>query len=319
MLGRRAFLAGLGCCVLADRSLASDGLRKASMGYQLVSRIDVSGAHPAPVVGGSGTPIGSPFLRAPGNVSYNNVVYDWSEEGLYRFANIGIGGTFDAGYRIVHQSNVERLMAALAHISSYGRSDESLTPAQVTTAARLRTVSMRCGKTIDWAQSICASLSVPFRTVRMITAETPNGFDDGHVACEVMVNGKWCLFDIPGDVAFRDPVSNDLMSMNEVWAAGVANVTTERIAPAQATPTDWSSTQFPTEAYFDLVFRFGGDAWRQRVYQCIGIDKPVNGQWQTWWKVPPGSPPSLTAYIEGLSSLWKVKSASLWDDTFYPS
>lgn len=293
------------------------------MGFQLIARIDMAGAHPAAVTSNPTGTLGSALLMAPGRYSYNGIVYDMQEQGFYSVVNAGYLGSYDGGQKIVAESgascDVERLMAAISWCTRYGRADEGSTTAQLTAnVIRLRTAALRCERTIDWAQSICATLGVTTRKVRFITADTPNGVDDGHVALEASYQSGWRLFDVAGDVCFRDPTIGNLLSLNEVWLAGVANVTTEHMAPSESGPTDWSGSQLQTEQYFNQVFRFGADAWRQRIYQCIGIDTVVGDSPQTWWKVPPGSPGSLTTYIESLSAAWKVKSAEVFDQTFYP-
>jgi len=287
------------------------------MGFQLISRIDTAGAHPAAVTSNPTGTLGGALIMSPGRYAYNGIVYDMTEEGFYSFFNAGYLGVYDGGPKIVALGggtcNVERLMAAMAWCTRYGREDEGYTPAQLTAnVIRLRTAALRCEPTIDWALSICATLGVTARKVRFITAQTPNGVDDGHVALEAKIAGVWKLFDIAGDVCFRS--NSNLLSMNEVAAAGVANVTTERMAPTESGPTGWSGTALQTEQYFNQVFRFGADAWRQRIFQCIGIDH----QGEVWWKLPPGSPPALTTYVLGLQSNYRVKDAATWDAAFYP-
>lgn len=289
------------------------------MGFQIISRIDMQGVHPAPVTSNPDGALTGALLLAPGRYSYNGITYDMSEAGFYSIVNAGYGGVYDGGQRIVAATggacNVERLMAACAWCTRYGRADEVYSSAQLTAnIIRLRTAALRCGLTIDWVRSIAATLGVEARTVRFLTADTPNNIDDGHVAIEAKVGGAWKLFDVAGDVQFRD-IAGNLLSMNQVWQAGVANVLTEYIAWPESGPTDWSSTQFATEQYYNQVFRFGASAWRQRIYQCAGVDF----QGEVWWKMPPGSRQGLATWIESLQSNFKVRDAALWDQTFYPA
>ena len=291
------------------------------MALQQISRIDMAGAHPAAVVSGPAPNLGPALIHAPGKYTYNGTVYDLSQQGFYSF--IYAGTSHDGGPRIVASPgaacDVERLMEACSWLTRYGRADEIYTPAQLTAnVIRLRSAALRCGPTVAWVRSICTTLGLQSRSVHLITSEPFNGFDDGHVAMEVMHNGAWRMFDIAGDVAFSDPIldaTSQRLSANAVISAGVANVRTDRLAESESSPTDWSGSQFQTEQYYNQVFRFGADAWRQRIYQCIGMVAP-NGQ--IWWKLPPGSPPELISRIEALSTGYKVKDAALWDSTFYP-
>lgn len=291
------------------------------MSIQQISRIDMSGAYPAPVVVGPAPNLGPALIHAPGKYNYNGVVYDMTAQGFYSF--LYAGATFDGGPRIVAASgaacDVERLMEACSWLTRYGRSDENYTPAQLTAnVIRLRSAALRCGKTVEWARSICTTLGLQSRSVHFVTAEPFNNIDDGHVTIEVMSGGAWRLYDVPGDVAFSDPIldaSSQRLSANAVIAAGVANVRTDRLAPSESAPTDWSGSQFQTEQYFNQVFRFGADAWRQRIYQCIGM-VATNGE--IWWKLPPGSPPDLAPRIEALTPAYKVKPPEVFDATFYP-
>lgn len=288
------------------------------MGFQAISRIDMTGVYPAPVVTGPAPALSSMLMLSPSKREYNGIVYDMTEQGLYSFFNAGYLGVYDGAHKIVAAAGancaVERLMAALAWLTRYGREDEGYTPAQLTASIiRLRTAALRCEFTINWAQSICAALGVATRKVRFITAEPWNGIDDGHVAMEVSYQNGWRLFDVAGDVCFRDPVIGNLLSMREVVDVGVTSVTTQQIAPTESAPTNWSGSQLQTEQYFNQVFRFGAAEWRRRMYQCAGIDH----QGEVWWKVPAAAPGGLAAQIEALQSNYRVKSHAVWNATFY--
>lgn len=291
------------------------------MALQNISRIDMSGAYPAPVVAGPAPNLGPALIHAPGKYNYNGVVYDMTEQGFYSF--VYAAAACDGGPRIVAASgaacDVERLMEACAWLTRYGRSDEGYTPAQLTAnVIRLRSAALRCGFTVAWVRSVCATLGLQSRSVHFLTAGPFNGFDDGHVCVEVMNAGAWRLYDIAGDVAFSDPIldaTSRRLSANAVIALGMANVQTDRLAESESAPTDWSGSQFATEQYYNQVFRFGADAWRQRIYQCVGI---IASNGQIWWKLPTGSPPELAPRVEALSTAYKVKDAALWDSTFYP-
>jgi hypothetical protein len=282
--------------------------------YKAIVRMDANGAYPASVVAGPGAALGTTFTRPPGVYAYGGVAFDLSEEGFYSAVRVS-GGTMDGGPIVVYQNNVERLMGALCWLTRYGRTDESLTPAQLMNLCRERSVALRCGYTIELARYVCNQLSIPSRIVRLITGELPfTDFDDGHVALEVKIGGAWKLFDLAGDVCFKDMSTGALMSLNDVYTVGMNPLITHQLAPSESAPTPWSSTAFACEQYFNIVSRFNSDQWRQRIYQCVGIDH--NGQ--CWWKLPVGADPALSSAIAGLATYDRVKSAAEWDATFYP-
>lgn len=291
---------------------------------QFISRISMTGAQPAPIVSGPAPAIGGALIYPPGKYSYNGIVYDLTEQGFYSIVNAGHLGAFDGGPKVIAASgascDVERLMESCAWSTRYGRSDEGYTPAQLTAnVIRLRSAALRCGKTIEWARSVCTGLGVQSRTVHLLTADAFNGFDDGHVAMEVFHNGGWRFYDVAGDVTFRNPVADPQgfprLSANAVINAGVSNVLTERLAHSESAPTDWGANKFATEQYYHMALRFNADAWRARIYQCLGM-VATNGQ--IWWKLPLGSPPDLAQRVEALSTAYKVKDPAFWDTTFYP-
>lgn len=269
---------------------------------------------------GSAWPTG--LIFQPGIYKYADCNWNMQQDGLYFFASAYPGG-FDGGQRIVYGGDIPRLMSSLAWLSRYGRSDESLTNTQCTDTARLRSISMRCGRTIDWARYICTSLGITTRTVRMLTANTApdiqypmfvpyaDGVDEGHVLLEAMLPTGWALFDVAGDVAFKD-ANGKFMSMSEVIDAGVDNCNLFRLAPSDSTPTPWSSADLPTEAFYNIRLRQYADKWRRGIYQIMGVD---SGGY-TYYTLPLGKE-SRESWVLGLSSAYRVVNRATFNSMFY--
>jgi hypothetical protein len=311
MLSRRLFISSVLSLVVASPACAEGE----SNGKQGVYRLTLNDAIPAPVVSEPGLPFGPELIGNPGPVSYSGSVYDLTEEGLYAFFNGGDPQALTGGYRIVYESNIERLMSSLAWLTSFGYDDESLESPDVIEIMKTRTVALRCGPTCyDVVKPICDSLGIPCRVVHMVTAETPNGFDDGHVAAEVKIGGKWRLFDVTTDACFRDFSQGELLSLKEVVEDGVANVETVPLAPPQAS-TVGSEVRTETDVYWNIMF--GSDAsasaWRQRIYQIVGIDEGG----KVYWKLPLGSE-DRKQWVESLApGGWFVLDPAEWDAKFY--
>lgn len=311
---RRLALALAASFVLHAAILSSPALAD-----QIVARATPDSVADLPAIA-SATPIGSipqPLVIQPGVYSYNGISYSFTSPGLHFLFAITPGYS-DGGHRIVWTGDIQSFMEASSRLMRYGRTDEGLSTSDLTQAMRERTVALRCGYVVPWLMAQAQALGFQARTVRMLTMEAPNNADDGHIAVEAMIGGQWVLFDVPNDRRFTVTATGQPASLKDVADLGYAGLTPIVMAPTESAPTPWSGTAFATEAYFNLRMRHGLPAWLQRIYQGVGIDRlDPDGVTRTYWRLPAGAE-SRKAWVEGLSTVWKVIPDAEWNAAFYP-
>lgn len=249
----------------------------------------------------------SNLIMPPGNYQYNTPIYDLSAEGLYCIFNAGV----DGGWRIIYNSDIYQLMSGIAWLAVYGRYDEGYSYASLTAMAKTKKLSLRCGRTCEWAQYLLNSVGVQNRIVRLLTADTPNNFDDGHVAIEVKINGVWKLWDLASDRYFVDASLNHLSLQDYFTASAKDSVI---IADSSADNEGYGSYQHHTAVYYDMRFRSEGltQSWIDRIYQIPGIDSGG----LTYFYLPAGAE-SRQSYVTGLSPNFRVITESSWNAMFY--
>src|SRR5690606_27448527 len=161
------------------------------------------------------------LIIPPGTYEYNGQFYNLVEEGLYALFNPGI----DGGFRIVYQNQPEKLLEAICHLCAYGRWDEGFSYSQLAAKAKTTKLAMRCGDTVTFTASILNQYGILNRRVRLLTAETPNGYDNGHQALEVYYSDRWNFWDITNDCTFHlGTISNPPLNLKGlVVDVGITN------------------------------------------------------------------------------------------------
>lgn len=270
----------------------------------------------------SGIPWQSGLIFSPNNYSYSGTFLNMMSDGVY-FIVDHYGSGFDGGQRIVYGGDIPRFMSSIAWVTRYGASDESMTSAQLASKARERSVALLCGRTVDFAMHLCSQVGITARKVHMLTANTApdpvdpmfvpytDGLDEGHVLIEVMLSTGWALFDVAGDVAFKD-ANGKYMSMAEVVDAGVDNCELVQLAPSDSMPINWSSTSLAAEAWHNIRLRNHSDKWRRGIYQIMG----VNSGGYVYYTLPPGKE-SRESWVLGLSPGYRVVNRSTFNSMFY--
>lgn len=290
--------------------------------YQKVYYIDQASSNEVSDAASGGGGLGSGLLVSSRVFRYNTYDghgdYDLNQQGLISFVAADptspYGDYKDGGFRIVTKADgtMDALpfAKAVSAVCSYGTSDEGLSQASLETIAKARFVELRCGPTIDFTRSLASQVGLTSRIVRMLTADTPNDFDDGHVAMEIHDGTKWIMFDIANDLVWKDG-SGNYLSQAEIFEAGIANCTPELLAePRLGTRASGWIMAFHEQQFLskDTVID-----WCGRIYQIPGID---HADGKTYWYTPSGTE-SRSPWIEGLSSDWEVVSKSTWDNLFY--
>lgn len=261
--------------------------------------------------------IGSSLVMAPGIYNYNGTAYDCSAEGLYRWLAVNT----DTTNRIVYGSDTYALMSALSWLCVHGRSDESLTVAQMEARAKTSKLRLRCGPTVDFCRHILTGRGVTSRIVRYITMAPPvapwAGVDEGHVTMEVQTPSGWVNFDPNNAAYYRDAVGNHVTSRDLI--ASVAD-NSFQIVPLDADSgyevMPFESGKFDVTGWKEITFLRpdGLRTWVRRICQAIGWDHP-NGE--IWWLLPPGSE-GRAAWVLGLQANYRVKTPAEIAAAFYP-
>lgn len=296
--------------------------------FQRVGRIapgSLSLIAPQSTGGGS---LGSTLFITPRTFTYNTYagpgIFNLADEGLYGvLAYDPAYGTppgvyADGGYRIVTKSDgtmpLLPFMEAMAAICIYGNTDNGLSVSSMQGIAKSRKLEMQCGDTINFVLGCAAQVGITARMVRLLTADTPNNADDGHVLCEAQdVNGYWVLFDVAGDCCFQDG-SGNFLSLAEVIDAGVANCTLVPLAESSAGNAPYSSSRMAARVYYEIALATPEKraAWRDRIYQIPAID---NASGVPVAFMPPGTE-SRQSWVQSLG--YSVVTRSAFDAAFYP-
>lgn len=267
----------------------------------------------------------SSIIAQPGVYAYNDENFDLSQPGLYRFFN----PMTDTTNRVVYGGDVMALLSAAAWWAAHGVSDnrtpgESVANYIVRMSARARTSKIRvqCTDLHLWAgKALLEPHGIQHRTTRFLTMGTTpdhlNGYDEGHVCFEVMIDGEWVLVDLTGDRLFHDEQGTRLNARDATAAIAADTWQPKMIALDGYAEEPAKTGRFDATSWAESFFLTPEDqrAWYSRIFQAVGIDRP-NGE--TWWLLPDGAEERM-AWVEGLSPLWKVKDAAAWNTTFYPT
>lgn len=256
------------------------------------------------------------LVFAPGYFKYNDLTYDLTNSGLYRFCNPGINTT----HMIVYGSDVRGLLASLAWITTFGVSDcqrvgetEAKFLDRVSSQVRTSKLRMLCENTCVFAKkAILDPLGINSRLVHFLTMENPTNSVDGHVCLEV--NGG--LIDLHNNVGFKDWDGKPLSAADTPNALKTQSITRDWLSSEGAAVEVFSNGQFDATGYADayLLGRSDIALWQQRIFQAVGITAH-NGE--IWWLLPDGCD-SRKPWVEGLASNYKVKDKAMWMGEFYP-
>lgn len=252
----------------------------------------------------------SPMVMVPGIYQYNADKYDLSVEGLYGIINVGV----DGGWRIIYQSDISTLMQSIGWLIGYGRLDESLTTAQQLAAMKGRKLSLRCGYVAILIKYILDSKSIISRQCHLITAETPNNFDDGHVITEIYINNDWQLFDLPFNRKFKQSGTSTIRNL-DTYFNGSGDNEEVIICGSDCDLSGSGSYQFATNVYYDMSIRTAAQRaiWTDRIYQIPGI---LHTDGLVYFYMPSGTE-SRQSWVEALSTQYRVVSYAAWLSMFY--
>lgn len=255
------------------------------------------------------------LVVTPGDYSFPGYGGAWQlrKPGLYALTNpVAVAPLVAAGnYVVAGGTDTLALLSAAAHLTVYGTYDIGLSLADHLATARWRPLALQCGLTVAFAQAL---LSQPgagthrTRVVRLLTADVPNGWNDGHVAIEAKVGNEWVFVDVLLD---RTWTRGDVPASLDDWFQGQA-------AEQLIAERGWShlpyqagrANGFHAAIYWQTE---SVEAFTDRVFQIPGIQ---DADGLTYFYLPTGTE-SRQAWVVGLSPAYRVLSLTDWLVRFY--
>lgn len=124
---------------------------------------------------------------------------DCYAEGIYRFFT----PPKRQEQRIVYAGDVFKLLESITWLHLHGFKDTALCDSAKLQAAKVRKLSIACGDIARFTKFVLASQGIESRVVQFETLEARNGYDDGHLMLEVLIDGAWVLVDVDARNVFE--------------------------------------------------------------------------------------------------------------------
>jgi hypothetical protein len=146
--------------------------------------------HLSPIAGGFAA-LPESLIVAPGDYTIFEQSYSLAEEGLYRFLNPMQGNR----QCIVFRDNLFALLSAIGWLVSHGNRDNDLSFEELKAKACQGKLIVTCGPCSAFAVQLLAEWGIAARLVATLSLHDRNGYNDGHVLTEVLIDGHWMVFD----------------------------------------------------------------------------------------------------------------------------
>ena len=148
------------------------------------------------------TEIPDDLVIPPAVYEYQGGSLDLSKEGLHRILSPPTYIT----QRITFKDDVKSLLAALSMLTSHGYTHDWLGSTEAKAIALTSKLSMTCGSAAAFAQAVLAEQGVRSRVCGGVTIGDYNDYDNGHTMLEVMVGGRYRVFDMSTKRLFEDSI-----------------------------------------------------------------------------------------------------------------
>lgn len=209
-----------------------------------------------------------------GKYVFNGVGYDCTRKGLYCFS-AETPGNIAIRCRLVHWSgpgstdgDLYSFLSGVSWHHVHATDDEGLTGQTLANAGMTHKWRLRCGPLTDLLLWWLPSYGYTARKIQIWTNEPSNGYNDGHIAFEVMHEGKWKLWDITNGCYFADPVTGIHLSAAEIIALGVLNCARVPIDRDEKRGSSVANGRcLATGQDMSLLSQEGIDEWFSRIYQ----------------------------------------------------
>jgi hypothetical protein len=158
--------------------------------------------------------------------------------------------------------SVDEVMSFVAQSVTHGERHQALSNGTIEgLIARGQTVAVTCGRISAYAAYELSKYGYENRDARAETAGPRNGYDDGHVMREVLVNGRWIVYDLDNNVQpLKDGQGISLATWSRLINAG-ESYELRQIADDQAFDDEF------LERYPEFAAEWDIRAWYARVLQ----------------------------------------------------
>lgn len=268
----------------------------------------------AEVAGPQTRALGGGFGQLPGIVGHGGKFWDCNAPGLIRFFNTANGtaeqramwcGAGKTGQAFM--DDVTAFISAIAQVHAHGTQHEGLSGQPQSDWMRNHKVKQRCGYITNYMLHILPQIGVTCRQVALNTGDVPNGWDDGHVALEAFLNGKWRLYDTTSGCFWKDG-NGDHTNMKDVISIGMPNLTKFRLdidEPFSADSAGAIDMGIVQEVLHNTTAKT--QAWFERIYQIPQIGAVCWVPAAYAFRIPQLQAGGLT-----------VISEAQWNATYYP-
>ena len=149
---------------------------------------------------GDSEPLPDELLILPGHYAFQNLNYDLTKEGLYRFYLPEI----ENQQRIVFNGDIDSLLSSIAWIYSHGNSDNNKSIKELDDKVSHSKIFGTCDNISHWIKHILDDQQIKSRVVQTLTVEDWNSYNNGHTMIEVYRHdfNKWVLYDLDNNAYF---------------------------------------------------------------------------------------------------------------------
>lgn len=232
--------------------------------------------------------MGWSFISQPGRYRHNEPAgtsLDLTQPGLYKLFNPMINTT----HAIVSESGDPLgALSACSWLTAFGGEDEALTIAGLLSRGATSKLRLLCNKTVAFTQYVLNTYGYPSRVVRFLTAGTPNGYVEGHVALETYIGGQRVVADVALNYLFQDGSGNRLNAYHAVQHIMADTFVFEPLADDGYAVEPATSSGFDATGYAEMFLLTPADrrAWHRNIFNIVGIDNPDT---TTDFWLPPGT------------------------------
>lgn len=270
---------------------------------KLITSTNVNEISPESINNGGAWP--AKLVTGPFRYKHNNITYDLSVEGLYRL-HVPAQNTTNI---VVYNNDLIQLLSSLTYLIVPGQTDTTKTVGTVQSKAYTSRVNLLCEAACDFMKYQLSLLNIPARKVRVLRADTPNGFYDGHVMLEVGANKMLC--DAQLGLTF-----NNNASLKDVCPADNITNFTKLSAFKVYNPAETHYNNVYHHASTVDLFLYDEQAmleFQRNIMQIPGIDH-TDGL--TYFYVP-AQHAARTSWVLSLSAAYRVVDHATWLNMFY--
>lgn len=228
-----------------------------------------------PTTGGTAMPFASTFML-PGIYTLDGQSWDCTLPGLYRFKILS-----EAYFRnrIVWGGDLYAVLSAISWNHVHGTAHEQLGSQQaISDMGRYAIWRMRCGYIGNFLAWLLPQWGYSMKQVGVHTLGALNGYDDEHQVIEVLVSGKWLMFDVTNGCYWKN-ANGDHMSTADFIAQIANNGPMPQRMDLDGNQRRWDNESIPLAGgqvldmglYGELLLNSPTqqEAWFRRIFQAI--------------------------------------------------